>query len=287
MFRTPTVSRIVSLFACASLLGAAGVASAQTVVTTCGQVTSGPAVLNADLDCTGFDGTNLTMNGGTLTMNGHTITGGFIGVQCDRTCKIVGPGTITGASFGGIQAFGTGLKATQVDLIDNGQFGAQVWDAAVISGPATISGNGSTALRVGIKAKLTDLTIIGNLTAVAVGTGKQGSASLLRCTVTGNGSGVGAQRDIKVMDSTITDNDWVGVGAGGAGGTVGCEKKAGVTLKGSTVTGNGTVCGVDKICADVVTCDKRPRVKPGSTCGTSANLGGIDPGSDWDVCTLD
>jgi hypothetical protein len=283
MFRTPTVSRIVSLAACALIVGLTELASAQTVVDTCGQVTTGPAVLNADLDCTGFDGTNLTMNGGTLTMNGHTITGGFIGVQCDRACAIVGPGTITGASFGGIQAIASGVKATQVDLVDNGEFGAQVWGTASISGPATISGSGSTAIRVGKKAKLKDLTITGNLTAVAVGTGEQGSASLLRCTVTGNGFGVAAERDVKVLDSTITDNDRSGV----SGGSFNCEKKGSVTLKGSTVTGNGAVCGPEDICADVVTCDKKPRVKPGSTCGTSANRGGIDPGSDWDVCTLD
>lgn len=284
MFRTPTVSRISFLVTCALILGLAAVAAAQTVVDTCGQHTSGPAVLNADLDCTGFDGTNLTMDGGTLTMNGHTITGGFIGVQCDRSCAIVGPGTITGATFGGIQAIASGIKATQVDLIDNGQFGAQVWGTASISGPATISGNGSTAIRVGNKAKLKDLTITGNLTGVAVGTGTQGSAALLRCTVTGNGFGVGAQRDVKVMDSTITDNDRSGVSGGGS---FNCAKKGSVTLKGSTVTGNGVACGVDEICADVVTCDKRPRVKPGSSCGTSANRGGIAPGSDWNVCTLD
>lgn len=74
-----------------------------------------------------------------------------------------------------------------------------------------------------------------------------------------------------------------------AEGGFSCERKAGATLKRSTVTGNSTApeCGVSRICADVVTCNKRPRVKPGSTCGTSANLGTAVPGTPWGVCTLD
>jgi hypothetical protein len=158
MSRTPVASLFFSLVVCLTILAAAGPAAAQTVVTTCGQETFGPATLNADLDCTGFDGYVLTMHGGTLTMNGHTITGGIIGIQCDRTCKIVGPGTVTGSSFVGVNAFEVGLTMSQVDSTNHGYAGAQVWDSATINGPAVFSGN-STAIRVGNKAKLKDLTI--------------------------------------------------------------------------------------------------------------------------------
>ncbi len=70
------------------------------------------------------------------------------------------------------------------------------------------------------------------------------------------------------------------------GGFCGERMKAGATLEGSTVTGNGTACEVgDDACADIVTCRKRPRVKPGSTCETSLDANAA--GTDWDVCTLD
>lgn len=287
MSRTPNVRRLFLLVMCAAIFASAGSVAAQTVVTTCGQETSGPAVLNADLDCAGFDGYALTMHGGTLTMNGHTITGGLIGVQCDITCKIVGPGTVTASTFAGVNAFGVGLKMSQVDVTNNAVFGAQVWDQAVISGPAVFSGNGE-AIRVGVKAKLKDLTITGNGAGVdAANNAKVGSISVQGSTITNNdGAGLGAQRSIKVTDSVVTDNGDSGILAAGG---FNCEKKAGATLVRSTVTGNGTnpSCGSTKVCADVATCKKRPRVKPGSTCGTSYQIGSGNPGSDWGACTLD
>jgi len=271
--------------ACASLLGAFGVASAQTVVTTCGQETTGPAVLNADLDCTGFDGTVLTMKGGTLSMNGHTITGGMISVQCDRTCKIVGPGTLTGSSFAGVQAFGTGLKMKQVNLTNHTYAGAQVWDSAMIEGPALFSGNG-VALRVGYKAKLKDLTITDNYAGVdAANNAKTGAIAVKGCTISANTtSGLFSQGTVKAANSTITDNGEYGIYAA-ADST--CAKKSGAVLKSSTVTGNGTGpdCGVLHQCADVATC-KEPRVTTGAICGTSLKLGG-PAGITWGLCSLD
>jgi hypothetical protein len=264
----------------------AGRAAAQTVVDTCGQETRGPATLNADLDCTGFDGYVLTMHGGTLTMNGHTITGGTIGIQCDISCKIVGPGTITATTFAGVNAFEVGLKLSQVNLVDNAGFGIQVWDSVAVDGPAVFSGNGS-AIRVGNKVKLRNVTITDNGEGVsAANNAKTGSIRVESSTISGNASGLDAQRGIAVANSTVTDNGTVGVFAAGG---FHCEKKAGASLKSSTVTGNGTdpECGSSKVCADVATCNRRPRVKAGSTCGTSYKIGSGNPGADWDVCTLD
>jgi hypothetical protein len=106
-------------------------------------------------------------------------------------------------------------------------------------------------------------------------------------TITGNaGIALAAQRSIKVFDSTVTGNGTFGVYAAGG---FNCEKKAGATVSNSTITGNGTdaECGSGEVCADVATCNFRPRVKIGSTCDTSYKIGSGNPGSDWDVCTLD
>jgi hypothetical protein len=286
MARTP-IAPIVSSLAVSLLVLASPIpVVAQTVVTTCGQEASGSATLNADLDCTGFDGYAVTMHGGTLTMNGHTITGGSIGIQCDRTCKIVGPGTVTASTFVGVNAFNVGLKMSQVDVTDCGYFGAQVWHSAAIEGPAVFSGNGG-AIRVGAKAKIKDVTITGNGAGVdAENNAKTGSIQVQLSTISGNsGTALRAQRGITVTDSTVMDNGESGVFA--AGGY--CEKNAGASITRSTVTGNGTApgCGSNRVCADVATCKRRPRVKEGSTCGTSHQIESGNPGSDWDVCTLD
>lgn len=285
MSRTPTVALISALVV--AVLGFANAipAAAQTAVATCGQETSGPATLNADLDCTGFGGYDLTMHGGTLTMNGHTITGGVVGVQCDVSCKIIGPGTITASTFAGVNAQDVGLKMTQVDVTNCGYAGIQVWNGATVKGPAVFSGNG-VAMRVGARAKLRDVTITGNDSGVSAGNNaKTGSILVQDSTVTANDrTGLDAQRGIKVIGSTITNNGQSGILAAGG---FDCEKKAGASLAHSTVTGNGTACGANEVCADVATCKKRPRVKKDSTCGTSYQIGSGNPGSDWDVCTLD
>jgi hypothetical protein len=220
-------------------------------------------------------------------MNGHTITGGTIGVQCDVTCKIIGPGTITGSDFAGVNAFDVGLKMSRVDVTDHGIFGVQVWDGATIVGPSVFSGNGM-AIRVGAKAKLKDLTITANGGGVeAANNARAGSISVQGSTISGNASGLFAQRSIKVVDSTVTNNETDGIRAVGG---FGCEQKAGATLVRSTVTGNGThaSCGtIRDVCVDVATCKIPPRVKAGSSCGTSHQIDSGNPGSDWDVCTLD
>ena len=85
----------------ASILGAlllvlsAGEAIGATVVTTCGQSVTGPALLAADLDCSAVSGPAVVLaTGGTLSLGGFTLTASEVGVQCTGLCSIVGPGTI-------------------------------------------------------------------------------------------------------------------------------------------------------------------------------------------------
>lgn len=280
-----TVRRLPALLACLVIAATAAPVAAQTVVTTCGQETHGAAVLNADLDCTGFAGYALTMHGGTLAMNGFTIRGGLVGVHCDLTCKILGPGTITETTFAAVNAVEVGLKLTQVNIVDNPVLGIQVWNTAVVSGPAVFSGNG-TAIRVGAKAKLANLTISGNFTAVeAANNAHIGNVWIQDSTVSGNRVGLEAQRNVRVVNSVVTGNATFGIYAHG---DYDCDKNASANLVRSTVSGNGTdpECGASLSCADVATCDG-PRIRAGSTCGTSYQLGSGNPGHDWNVCSLD
>src|SRR5205085_1433022 len=139
----------------------AGPGFAQTSVTACGQEVTGPAVLPADLDCRGFGGDAVTIHGGTLTMNGHSITGGRIGVYCDYPCKIIGPGLIDASTQFGADGFGTTVRMQQVDVTNVPSIGVQCFKACVLTGPATISGNGE-GVRAGTVAKIRNMTISGN-----------------------------------------------------------------------------------------------------------------------------
>ena len=77
------------------LVLSAGDAVAATIVTTCGQSVTGPAVLAADLDCSAVSGPAVVLaTGGTLSLGGFTLTASEVGVQCMGLCSIFGPGTI-------------------------------------------------------------------------------------------------------------------------------------------------------------------------------------------------
>ncbi len=167
MCRTSSAIVISSIAFCLMALAAAAPVVAETVVTTCGQETTGQATLNADLDCTGYRGAALTMHGGTLTMNGHTITGGnSFGIECDISCRIIGPGTITGSTntIVGVRATLVSLRLSQVDISGCAHAAVQVWDSATIDGPAVISGN-TIGIQVGKRARLKDLTLTSNIHA--------------------------------------------------------------------------------------------------------------------------
>jgi hypothetical protein len=248
-------------------------------------------MLNADLDCTGVDDYAVQIHHGRLNLNGHTITGGF-GIHCDGPCKVVGPGTVTNSTHFGINGMNTSLKVSQVNLTDNAVFGAQCFGTCKIEGPATISGNG-----VGIRNAGTlngrNLTITGNLRAVDGGNNDGTTRVRLRdSSVTGNGSGVHSHGGVKLLNTTVTGNGTSGASAGTTDFSrpegIHCPRKALVMLYGSTVTGNHTdpECGVTKVCFDVATCLEAPRLHD-STCEHSYAMASGNPGTDWDVCTLD
>jgi hypothetical protein len=268
----------------------ASAASAQTVVTTCGQEVSGDVVLAADLDCTGVE-LGLVINGGKLAMNGHSISNANDeNVRCTKPCTIVGPGLITGALWFGVNALETSVHMQQVDVTNCHVGGVQAWKKCVLDGPATISGNG-VGVRGGKSVKANNVTITGNQgPAIDVASIKPVGAAVVKgCTITGNGSGISAQSRVKVTDSTITGNGVFGASAGGSLGGGSCVRPGSLTLKGSIVTGNDTDpdCGTPKVCADVVTCILPPRIKFGSTCDHSYVNESGNPGQDWGVCALD
>jgi hypothetical protein len=295
MTGTP-VSTMAGRIALAALVLSVAVgtpAFGQTPVTTCGQEVSGHAVLNAALDCTGFDGYAVHMHAGVLTMNGFTITGGTTGVFCDGPCKILGPGTITGSELFGVSAFETKTTIRNVDITNHGAFGIQSWRKAVVEGPATISGNG-IGIRTGAGLTVRNMTITGNAAAVhGANNAGTATANIIDSTITGNGEGVAAQKAVRVTRSSITGNGTFGVTADQTLSVSvgdGCRRgRTVVTLKDTTVTGNDTDpdCGVTELCADVATCDKPPRLSGTSTCERSHMNSTGFPGGDWDVCTLD
>lgn len=187
------------------LLAWAALASAQTKVTTCGQVVTGNAFLSADLDCTGFaDQVEIPPQGsiydpptqllgpavviskkGTLDLQGHTITGGNVGVYCPRKCEIVGGGTIAGASTDGV----LGSKVTVRDT--------------------TITGSGDVGLFVNYLLRVYDGTITGNAHATWYGD----KAKFVRSTITGNTEfGITGKR-IELVDSTATGNGDLDIGS--------------------------------------------------------------------------
>lgn len=71
-------------------------------VTTCGQVLPARAhgVLASDLDCTGEPVGVVLGRAAKLSLGGFTLANGFNGVQCDGSCTVTGPGTITGSQAG-------------------------------------------------------------------------------------------------------------------------------------------------------------------------------------------
>jgi hypothetical protein len=265
-------------------------AGADTSVTTCGQEVSGHGSLDADLNCAGQDPA-VTIHSGSLIMNGHTITGGG-GVFCDGPCKVIGPGTVTGSTFMGVNAVNSTAKVRQVDLTNNMFAGVLCAGSCKVDGPATIRGNESGIWHGG-KAIVRNVTITGNSFRATDGSNVAGNTriDLYDSTITNNGAGIYAQGNVKIVDSTVTGNGLYGVSAGDVENTPSsshCEQKALVMLVGSTVTGNGTNpnCGNTDPCFDVGSCLVAPRLKE-TTCGHSYQQASGIPGDDWDVCALD
>jgi len=260
-------------------------ASAQTVLSTCGQEIKGFAIMTADLDCTGFGGHAVDIHGGKLDMQGHTLTGGNGGIFCDGNCKVIGPGTVTGSTGIGINALESPIRVQEVDVTDHAIYGVQCGKGCNLNGPMTISGN-DVGVRAGTTAKLRVVTLSGNTIGVdASDNNVRGHALLFDSTVSGNVVGISADKIVKTSNTAITGNTEIGVTVGDAS----CTVKGLATIKGGSVTGNGTDpdCGTTVACADLATCNTAPHLAGGATCDHSYVNGSGIPGSDWDVCALD
>lgn len=78
---------------------------APTLITYCGQSFEGRGILVTNLDCTGFVGHGINVKRGRLDLRGFTVRGaGYYGVNCEGTCRIFGPGTVTESGLDGIHA---------------------------------------------------------------------------------------------------------------------------------------------------------------------------------------
>ena len=235
-----------------SILFFVGAAHADTEVTTCGQYLEGPGYLSADLlGCTDYAAVVMD-KGASLDLRGFTVAGATYTIYCEGACEVVGPGTITGASYDGIAALGT-LKIRDVTARDNRL-------AGVLAGRSL---------------KATNVTLTGN--------GKRGyeiygHVKIDGATITGNGEG-GVANSTRLYNAMVTNNLRGGV------------RFTHAAVRDSTLASNVSDpdCGVTIPCADLMgssELSRTPRLKR-SSCETSYKGTGEVPGDTWGVCTLD
>jgi hypothetical protein len=280
--------RMAVAAACLLSLGAAGSSFAQPVaITTCGQVLAGGGYLTADLDCSGqsVEASTVTLGkNGILDLRGFTLTGyaatvdPFVTVACEKSCTILGPGTIVGSPYGDLQVvvgFGNHVPTNPRRITVRG---------------ATITG-GSIGVSAP-KLKIRSATITGNR-----GTGVwSSSAKIDDSTITGNGFstedtipvGVLGWEEVRVRGSVITGNALAGIRA------------AEIRADDSEITGNDAdpSCGA-VLCADLAASDELT-VKGSTSCDTSLDEDPMPapviavgepvpmgPIPNWGACALD
>lgn len=252
------------------VLGLAAASGAWAVdITACGQEVPArqTGVLMADLNC-GWPteepsfGVKLG-NHAILDLNGHSITGPRFAIYCPATCRIDGPGTVTGAYYG-IWAFDT--KASRAD----------------VTGVTLFANLGGIAASRGT---LTDVTATDNVLAMDVRKLRGSNLTVTGCTggsaycvetkvgkvdgfqITGNAASLAIfqiTRSLTLENSTVSGNE----------APIGLLSYRRLQLENSTVTGHGV---------DLVS-GTRPRVT-NSTCTLSSGPSIDHPG--WDVCTDD
>ena len=154
-----------------------------------------------------------------------------------------------------------------------------------IAGPGKLVGNpiGYELVRAE-SVSLRNVTITGGNGGVdATNSGQTGRAVVRDSTITGSQFGIVADRLVKVIRSTITDNLRDGVSSG----NFSCAPGKVVAID-STITDNGTdpLCGVSYTCADVASCKREPIIRR-TVCDTSYKLDSGVPGYTLGVCTLD
>jgi hypothetical protein len=167
-------------------------AHAATPVTQCGQVVKGSAELVGDLDCSAMQSGAAVNLSGTLHLRGFRITGmrRGIGVACNSpSCRIVGPGTITGPDdviYGvmGLESRQIVLKNVTIDGVKGyGAFsmGNVLATGSTITGCggflAAEGGNSGGGVMSHAKVRVVRSTISGNSNMGVIGTSVRASRS--------------------------------------------------------------------------------------------------------------
>lgn len=253
------MARRIIAFVLPIVLASAQSARAATEVNTCGQAFSGAGFLSSDLDCSGFSGDAIVLNGGSLDLRGFTLTGGNASaIYCSRGCKVVSSsdgGQIVGAAYFGINGDAADLvpgtaaiRVENVSVSGNvlGQIKAigniTVVDSTIADTAPNIALDGirvrvvnSTVSNSGLAifsegAKVIDSQIVDCASACIQNTFN--SVLLKRATISGAvivGVSVLGDR-VRILDSTISD----GVGAG-----IWAAQTVPIRVVGSTISNNG------------------------------------------------
>ena len=249
---------VFGAFVLATLLGPPS-ARAATEVTTCGQVVSGTAFLNGDLDCTGLASPAVTLDGGKFDLQGHTLTSDQRAIGCNKSCRIYSsvPG---GVVYGTIQewlgdaslrvldldVFGevlSGLNVTVINSVVSGSSFDGVVGKRVKVINSLVTGHGDHGVRTGT-ALIKDSVVSSNAGDAVVsggsivlrnsnvqnngGYGVSGSrVNVKESLISGNGNdGIAGGDNLKLLDSTVTMN---------AGNGVSGDK---MSIRGTTVADN-------------------------------------------------
>jgi hypothetical protein len=186
-------------------------------------------------------------------------------------------------NFGGLVA--DNVEVTRCNVVDNLSTGIS---AGTYAGSnrvlkvtdSTVDRNEIGTAVHGGKAQIEASSVSANLANGIYHAGK--GTKVVDSIVSGNGAnGIAGLKNVKVQGSTIQDNGESGISLSNT-----TEERSRLSVRDSTLSGNSTsmACGVETVCADLVTKDE-PRVVR-TTCETSSQLGS-DPAADWDVCSLD
>lgn len=231
--------RILSAVIVATVAGA-DAARAATEVNTCGQVLKGSGYLAADLDCTGFPGDAVTIDGGSLDLRGYTLTAdGDFPVLCTKGCRVFSEpvgGSVVGEPFlisVNADAPGTDRAALRVSgaVIIGGVMSedgpVKIQDCTITNAIGVSSGIGrplkitgsmiDTTSQIAVSGgntKIFDSTILN-----AGGQGVNGDRVLIRgTTISGTAAGqeaVKAFGPVKIENSNISNNGGPGIHAQG------------------------------------------------------------------------
>ena len=214
------------LVAAVSIVTLPSAAAADVAVTTCGQeVVDDVAVMSGDLDCSSYPGVALILHRSVLRMNGFTITSnlansdgsspgqGVPAVECEKTCRILGPGTITGAGGGGLNGAGCcstaalageRVTARRLTLEDNGGTGAVARNLKLRS--CTIRNNAGYGVLHIYRTTVVDTVIENNGLHGVLGMNAAGSLYLRSSTVSANGAQGVLASNMILRNSTIDGN---------------------------------------------------------------------------------